>query len=259
MFAVSLLGLFCSPVMEDPYPPEQPVWVPKTLPEAWHEYGIDAEANGIRLMWYANQETDLAGYRIYRADTTVDNDFNEIAVIDLIQSFGTDTSYIDETVVPYVTYYYTMRAYDNAGNQSPPSDTISYMLLAEPGLLAPVNETVDGQINFRWLDRASHFIYSNEFVLRLQRQTDNYFTTVWLCRFTNIWFGYENETPIDFPLPDPGTTDLPPNILFCRADTAQFQPGNYRWKIKAISQVDNETGMDKASGESNWGFFVWNP
>ena len=34
-----------------------------------------------------------------------------------------------------------------------------------------------------------------------------------------------------------------------------MKEGNYRWKIKSISQVDNQSGIDEASGESPWQYF----
>lgn len=251
--------LSCSDILEDPISPDRPRWVEKSLPEAWTEQGIDAEGDGIRLTWHPNHDVDLAGYRIYRADTTIETGFHELVVIDLIQSFGADTSFLDELVMPYIRYYYTLRCYDNAGNLSPPADTLSYMVLDKPLLVSPVTATVTGPLTFQWLDRASHFTYSNEFVIRLQRQEDEGFIPVWICRFANIWFGYENETPINFSFLDPTQPGRPENIIYCDGDTARIRLGNYRWKIKSISSIDNQSGRDEASGESNWGFFEWNP
>ena len=82
------------------------------------------------------------------------------------------------------------------------------------------------------------------------------------------WFGFENETPINFPYfpangywpengeSDPGIPDnAPTNVISCYGYTSELPTGSYRWKVKAISEVNNITGVDEASGESEWLYF----
>lgn len=60
----------------------------------------------IEVVWAANSETDLAGYKIYR----------DGVVVALIR--GDMTSYSDRNVLPATTYTYSVTAFDLAGNES---------------------------------------------------------------------------------------------------------------------------------------------
>lgn len=252
--AIFMLG--CPDPVEDPDPPAPPIWVEKSQPESWRERGIDAESrNRIILMWYPNNETDLAGYKVYRADTTIENGFKERFRIELIQNVGADTVFYDDSVFNYVDYYYFIRAFDNAGNKSDNSDTLTYQLLNSPRPVSPVDEEVSGHFTFQWMDLASHYTYSTEYVIRMERQADGEFTPYWICRFLNQWYGYENDRPIPFDFFPANSDNIPSNVLVVDGSTEYPQSGSYRWKIKAISEVDNTTNLDEASGESDWGFF----
>lgn len=255
ILALMIVLIGCPSPVEDPNPPGAPVWVGKSLPESLQERGIDAENNRIRLEWHQNLEDDLAGYRIYRADTSLDNSFDLIQTIDLIQNIGVDTVFSDNSIFNYVNYFYYITSVDLADNESDRSDTISYMLINPPQLLAPSNVIVSGTLTFVWLDRASNFTFSNEYVLRLDRLNAGKFTSIWVCRFTNQWFGWENHTPIPFNYFPANSSTHPGNLIACLGDTTWLSAGSYRWKIKAISEVDNHTGLDEASGESEWGYF----
>jgi hypothetical protein len=69
----------------------------------------------IRLFWRPNRETDLRGYRIYRADGP-DKPWKMLTPDDL-----TATSYTDEDVMPGVVYSYVVTARDGA---SPPNESL---------------------------------------------------------------------------------------------------------------------------------------
>ncbi|NOZ03250.1 MAG: hypothetical protein GXO92_01385 [FCB group bacterium] len=259
IFFTMLLIPGCPDVVEDPYPPAKPVLVEKSHPEDWVEQGIDADNAGkdrIVLMWRPNTEDDLSGYIVYRADSTADNEFRPIAMIDLFQNIETDTMYYDDSLSTYVRYFYYLTAVDLAENESRPSDTVSYLLLNSPLPHAPVNESVDSNVIFEWMDRASHYYYSNEYVIRLERLYDiNNIEAIWICRFTNVWFGYENTTPIPFPYFPAGSQNWPDNVISCKGKVDTLSPGLYRWKVKAIGEVDNKTGLDESGGESEWAYF----
>lgn len=68
--------------------------------------GVQATADGCRVIvtWDANNEPDVAGYKVYRDGTLVAN--------------VTGTSYTDTGLTAGKTYTYTVRAYDAAGNVS---------------------------------------------------------------------------------------------------------------------------------------------
>ncbi|MFQ6614469.1 MAG: hypothetical protein ACE5D1_06455 [Fidelibacterota bacterium] len=257
---LSLLILLagCGRVNEDPFPPERPRWVEKSLPEAWTETGIDAESSGspgIILMWQPNSETDLAGYTLYRADSSRDRDFKPVADIDLIQTWTSDTSYQDEQVVPYVDYFYTLTARDQAGNESAPSDTLQYRLMLPAQLLNPVDRVCSSDsLVFSWIDPLGEYTYTQEYVLRVDF-LDPAPHTVWIARFYQRWYQSQSSgDPIQlewFPPFGP----WPDYVSLCQAVKDSLSPGLYRWKIKNMSEVDNATGLDECSGESEWAFF----
>jgi hypothetical protein len=88
-------------------------WRPDTTPPAvpcglWSMTG-DRE---VRVMWIANSENDLDGYRIYRS-TEPSGYFPRIATL-----HRGATSFTDRDVHNGVTYYYSMSAFDYAGNES---------------------------------------------------------------------------------------------------------------------------------------------
>lgn len=71
---------------------------------------------GIRVDWQANEELDLAGYRVYcrmNEETQYDS-LNTTLII--------DTTYTDTPLSGENKYYYTLRAFDEDGNPSPMSD-----------------------------------------------------------------------------------------------------------------------------------------
>ncbi|MDI6860316.1 MAG: S8 family serine peptidase [Methanocellales archaeon] len=69
------------------------------------------------LSWYANTETDLDHYNVYRSTTSG-------SPYDLVAS-PTTNSYSDTGLVASTTYYYTVTAVDTAGNEGIPSEEAS--------------------------------------------------------------------------------------------------------------------------------------
>jgi hypothetical protein len=75
----------------------------------------------ISLFWSANSEPDLAGYILYRAtDPNLPKDWTVITPAGFNKTTFTDTN-----VESGKTYFYYVRAVDNAGNQSQPSQVVS--------------------------------------------------------------------------------------------------------------------------------------
>ena len=276
---ILILFLFfaCSSPIEDPDPPTQPVWVNKSSPDAIIEYGIDSDnsfGERIVLMWHQNFDKDLSSYNIFRGELFTNSNnissiiYEKITTIDPTQNFGLDTLYYDENINKYTTYYYYLIVEDLANNKSVPSDTISYKLIRSPTAIAPSNTITNTKPTFTWIDNADMFEYSNEYIIRLETSGLSNEPT-WICRFSNNWFGFENETPINFSYfpangywPENGESepgipdDAPSNVISCYGYTSELATGSYRWKVKAISEVNNETGIDKASSESEWIYFT---
>jgi len=66
----------------------------------------------VLISWYPNQERDLAGYIVYRS-------FTEFGDYDEIGTVGSNAdSFIDDDVENGITYYYTVSAFDDEGNES---------------------------------------------------------------------------------------------------------------------------------------------
>ncbi len=73
----------------------------------------------IFLTWNENSEADLAGYNVYRSVRS-GKDYRRLTDKPISR-----TTYSDETVKPQTTYYYVVRAVDQAGNESQPSKEMS--------------------------------------------------------------------------------------------------------------------------------------
>jgi hypothetical protein len=104
--AVALVG--CEPCDQggDRWRPDtQAPSVPRGL---WSMTG-DRE---IRVMWIANTESDLDGYRVYRS-TEPTGYFPRVATVG-----RREVSFTDREVRNGVTYYYAISSFDDAGNES---------------------------------------------------------------------------------------------------------------------------------------------
>lgn len=73
---------------------------------------------GVTLEWDPNQESDIAGYRLYYG-TSSGNYSNTIEV-------GNETTALVEQLDPAGTYYFAVTAYNTEGLESLPSDEVSY-------------------------------------------------------------------------------------------------------------------------------------
>jgi fibronectin type 3 domain-containing protein len=70
----------------------------------------DAAANSVELAWEADTESDIAGYRVYRA--TAGGEFEKIAEVGLVPAYS------DRMVEHGKNYRYAISAFDKAGNES---------------------------------------------------------------------------------------------------------------------------------------------
>ena len=97
------------------------------------------QRRSVRLSWHANDEYDLAGYKIYRSISADDPG-------SLLATIATpDTTYLDHSVTGGLhSYYYRICAFDHDGNLSSASDVIrSRPLTMNQGVLI-VDETIGG-------------------------------------------------------------------------------------------------------------------
>ncbi|MFH0778673.1 MAG: FlgD immunoglobulin-like domain containing protein [Candidatus Eisenbacteria bacterium] len=73
--------------------------------------------DGISLSWSPSPDPDVAGYLVYRSCSQSDLE-------QLTPGLILENSYLDRTVLPGVTYYYTVTAVDFASNESPVAQVV---------------------------------------------------------------------------------------------------------------------------------------
>ena len=83
-----------------------------------------ATSNSATLQWAANQESDLAGYRVYHGTTS--------GVYGSPQNVGLATTFQFVNLEPNKTHYFSVVAYDTSGNESDPSPEVFKQILSTP-------------------------------------------------------------------------------------------------------------------------------
>jgi hypothetical protein len=93
-----------------------------------------ALAKDIGFVWDPNSEGDLAGYRLYESQTSGQYTYGPGNAVKDIAA-GTETVNI---VKGDGTYYWVLTAYDTSGNESGPSNEVTYTV-DETGPSPPTN------------------------------------------------------------------------------------------------------------------------
>ena len=105
-----------------------------------------ATSNSATLQWAANQESDLAGYRIYHGTTSGNYGSS--------QNIGNTSSYQYANLESNKTHYFSITAYDFSGNESNPSSEVSTFMQAPdpPSLTNPTPNSMLGgsTATFTW-------------------------------------------------------------------------------------------------------------
>ncbi len=251
----------CPDYVEDPNPPAPPVFVEKTYPADLIEKGIGAynfntenpDKNSIQLMWHPNTEDDLAGYKLYRALEIVDEltDFEVIETIDLSTTMsGRDTFFVDTTPAELKRYYYYLTAYDLAGNNSLPSDSISYKLLKKPHAFPIAHGTTSRNLTFRWEEHQLDSEFPQNSVIRINDEDD---LTVWVCLFYYPFNGYS------FNFAPNGENVNEEVVIAFNGIEGYLPPGRYFWKVEALrlgNGISTDADMDYVGAESDWVEFI---
>jgi hypothetical protein len=234
-----VLGISCGLTIEDPEGPATPNWVRKTVPEAVNRQGIgpNPEGNQIILLWHPNQESDLEGYQIFRAAYQKSSDYIRIADINVWRTSGVDTLFIDDSVNLNVDYFYYLKSYDQALNESAPSDTIRYRLIEKVEPYSPIGTINSVTPMFQWHDYLSA---AYEYVIRIEKLQSR--EVIWISRFSR-----------------PNYADFDQSVKF-NADQGASQTEltrgeSYQWRIDAIAGVDQQN-RDIAGSTSIWGYFT---
>ncbi|HDR04237.1 MAG TPA: hypothetical protein ENN84_03185 [Candidatus Marinimicrobia bacterium] len=248
LIAVLAIGLtFCTDV-EDPDPPVKPRLVEKssgfdTLTQGIHP---SMEQNAIVLQWYRNPDPDLAGYVIFRAaDTTIEADL-KFETLDSVWIFYAnptllDSEYIDINVELAMPYLYYIRAIDDAGNESKPSDTARYTLAVKPSIESPKNgqEDLAPQPLFSWKYTASFQFSVDFFFITLENMTTN--ELVW--RYATSRNRYDGTAQ-----------SVPYNTDGSASESSLSSEYLYRWRLDAYGML-NAQGIEREGARSPWIFF----
>ena len=83
---------------------------------------IAASPKAISIFFAFNQESDIAGYRIFRSE---DGELDKSKWLELSKSPIKTTTFQDESVTAGKTYFYFILAVDSVGNLSDPSEVVS--------------------------------------------------------------------------------------------------------------------------------------
>lgn len=251
LIALLFLSFACSSpqkVKQDPPQPVQMVWRTLGADTLESEPGIDAEVtpgeelNAIRLQWYKHPlENDLKEYRVYRS---VHNsgliNFYLLNAVELNQATQDDTVYSDQQELDLSTrYYYYITAVDKDGQESEPSDTVSYKLVAKAQSLS-VNDNpqviTSPDLRFKWFDATTE-----SFFIRIEAYvTDDFHPLVHTAQVPSIYSddgGFQHYR-------------LQGDWL-----KTKFPDGDYRWRIDCVG-TENDVARQSFSGsESDWSFF----
>lgn len=169
----------------------KPDTTPPSIPKG--VYSITAN-EAVRLFWEANDEKDLAGYRIYRNTDQFSSKYYYLTTVDT-------SAYIDYNVKNGNTYFYGMTAFDYYGNES----DLSYIAFDTPR-----PEGFERMYDRFYKPSLSGFDFSEPEVLHWQDsdadiylEYDDYLETFFLCvadSLTDIQdFGYTDSlTDVDW-------------------------------------------------------------
>ena len=246
LILISLLVLSnCDWFTKEEGKPDTPIWVQKSQPEDSTETGIDAEPleHRIFMHWHPVYNSDLEGYKIYRAeiidilDTDEKEDYKLLTKINIYHNPEYDTLYYDEEVTLSHLYRYYIRSFDYAGNTSESSDTIEYILTNKASLVYPTEgKLVSTTPDFQWRNTS----ITNEIVIRLEKYPSN--NVVWISRFASPSY---TEDVVEKKFNFDGS-----------ALVEELTPGNkYRWRVDCLSSF-NPDGTDFQASESVWQYFT---
>jgi len=100
-------------------------WVYDTAPPAAPTGVVAArEGAGVRVRWSANSEPDVAGYIVYRAESSTSGPSR------ITSTVVSSTDYLDASVPDIDRVWYEVSAIDESGNESAHSNTVAVTLAA---------------------------------------------------------------------------------------------------------------------------------
>ncbi len=107
---------------------------------------VSAADDAVDLQWSPNSEDDLAGYNVFHG--------TQSGVYGFPSDVGNSTNHHMDNLTPDNTHYFAITAYDEAGNESPPSQEVSKSIQVSvpPALTSPdPNSPLEGaSASFTW-------------------------------------------------------------------------------------------------------------
>jgi hypothetical protein len=141
-----------------------PVWLPDVVPPRTPVItGVSAGDRQITLRWASNRESDLAEYRVYRAESEADTrDLRLMTVVQTLSVSAADVAtppaeviWTDASVAGITDYYYRLAAADTSGKLSAPSRPFIGRAFDEsrpdpPAWDAPEVNAATGAVTLHW-------------------------------------------------------------------------------------------------------------